>query len=114
GEGAAYMTSAVPGTAAARRTLMANGQETRARRSNASRSTGSNGSGNGSATERGSEAQAKRHAQEAKRKVDKRREKLSGAAGWVADRAGQWSLDGPDTAFMERQKYFWNPLIDYW
>jgi 1-acyl-sn-glycerol-3-phosphate acyltransferase len=94
---------------------MANAQETRARRSTASRSTRSNGSGNASAaTARGSEAQAKRHAQEAKRKVDERREKLSGAAGWVAGRAGQWSIDGPDTGFMERQKYLWNPLIDYW
>src|SRR3954447_10963024 len=59
-------------------------------------------------------AQTERHAQQAKRKVDERREKLSGAAGWVADRAGAWSLDGPDTGFMERQKYLWNPLIDYW
>ena len=39
---------------------------------------------------------------------------LSGAAGWVADRAGQWTLDGPDWTFMERQKYLWNPLMDYW
>ena len=37
-----------------------------------------------------------------------------GAAGWVADRASQWSLDGPDWDFMERQKYLWNPLMDYW
>src|SRR3954462_15637809 len=58
--------------------------------------------------------QAKRHAEQAKRKVDERREKVSGAAGWVADRAGDWSLDGPDYAFMERQKYLWNPLVDYW
>ena len=65
----------------------------------------------------GSEArtrQAKRHAKEAKAKVDARREKASGAAGWVADRAGEWTLDGPDYAFMERQKYLWNPLVDYW
>ena len=34
--------------------------------------------------------------------------------GWVAERAGQWSLDGPDYTFMEFQKYFWNPLMDYW
>ena len=58
--------------------------------------------------------QAEQHAEEAKRKVDARREKATGAAGWVADRAGEWSLDGPDYAFMERQKYLWNPLVDYW
>jgi 1-acyl-sn-glycerol-3-phosphate acyltransferase len=32
----------------------------------------------------------------------------------VSDRASQWSLDGPDWDFIERQKYFWNPLMDYW
>jgi 1-acyl-sn-glycerol-3-phosphate acyltransferase len=59
-------------------------------------------------------SQAQRHADAAKRKVSERREKQSGAAGWVADRAGQWSLDGPDWQFIERQKYLWNPLMDYW
>src|SRR5947209_8304885 len=59
-------------------------------------------------------SQAERHAEAAKRKVSERREKQSSAAGWVADRAGQWSLDGPDWGFMERQKYLWNPLMDYW
>jgi 1-acyl-sn-glycerol-3-phosphate acyltransferase len=66
----------------------------------------------GSASTR--ERQARRHAQEAKRKVAKRREQQTGAAGWVADRAAQWSLDGPDWSFVERQKYLWNPLMDYW
>lgn len=32
----------------------------------------------------------------------------------VSGRAEQWTLDGPDWDFMERQKYFWNPLMDYW
>src|SRR5256714_3465420 len=59
-------------------------------------------------------AQAKRFARRARTRVDEKREKASGAAGWVADRAGDWSLSGPDYAFMERQKYLWNPLIDYW
>ena len=58
--------------------------------------------------------QARRHAERAARKADERRERLSGAAGWVADRAGQWTLDGPDWTFMERQKYLWNPLMEYW
>jgi 1-acyl-sn-glycerol-3-phosphate acyltransferase len=58
--------------------------------------------------------QAERHAEEAKEKVAERRAKQSGAAGWIADRASQWSLEGPDWRFMERQKYLWNPLMDYW
>jgi 1-acyl-sn-glycerol-3-phosphate acyltransferase len=32
----------------------------------------------------------------------------------VAERAGDWDLEAQDMQFMERQKYFWNPLIDYW
>jgi len=77
--------------------------QVRRRRSSASTST------------RGRRAtQAKRHAQQAKRKAAQRRERQTGAAGWVADRASQWSLDGPDWAFVERQKYLWNPLMDYW
>jgi 1-acyl-sn-glycerol-3-phosphate acyltransferase len=68
----------------------------------------------GGARARGQRAQAQRHAEEAKKKVDRRRAKQSGAAGWVADRAGQWDLEGPDYRFMQLQKYFWNPLMDYW
>src|SRR3954451_20581757 len=66
---------------------------------------GSNGSGT---------AQARRHAARAKKKADARREKATGAAGWVAERAGDWSLDAQDLGWMERQKYLWNPLMDYW
>jgi len=58
--------------------------------------------------------QAERHAAQARRTADERRKQQSGAAGWVAGRAGQWSLDGPDWDFMETQKYLWNPLMDYW
>jgi 1-acyl-sn-glycerol-3-phosphate acyltransferase len=58
--------------------------------------------------------QAERHAQQAKEKVQGRREQQSGVAGWVSDRASAWTLDGPDWKFMERQKYLWNPLMDYW
>jgi 1-acyl-sn-glycerol-3-phosphate acyltransferase len=60
------------------------------------------------------ENQARRHAEEAERKVGGRREQQSGAARWVADRASEWSLDNPDWDFVERQKYLWNPLMDYW
>jgi 1-acyl-sn-glycerol-3-phosphate acyltransferase len=59
-------------------------------------------------------AARKRHAQEAERKVEQRRSKQTGIAGWVSDRAAEWSLDGPDWGFIERQKYFWNPLMDYY
>jgi len=62
----------------------------------------------------GAKPQAKRQAAAAKKKADKRREQAGGAAGWVAERAGQWSLEGPDEQFMQAQKYFWNPLMDLW
>ncbi|HEY2162013.1 MAG TPA: lysophospholipid acyltransferase family protein, partial [Solirubrobacteraceae bacterium] len=58
--------------------------------------------------------QAKRHAEQARQKVARRRGAESGVTGWVADRASQWTLDGPDWDFLEFQKYFWNPLMDYW
>jgi 1-acyl-sn-glycerol-3-phosphate acyltransferase len=59
-------------------------------------------------------AQAARHAERAREKAQGRRERATGAAGWVADRTGDWSLDALDPAWIERQKYFWNPLMDYW
>src|SRR5947209_4281868 len=58
--------------------------------------------------------QAERHAEQARQKIDERRAKQSGLAGVVAERAGAWNLDGPDWEFFERQKYLWNPLMDYW
>jgi hypothetical protein len=58
--------------------------------------------------------QRERNAAKAKEKVERRREDAPGAAGWVAERAGQWSLDGVDDDFMQRQKYLWNRLMDYW
>src|ERR687886_633975 len=66
---------------------------------------------------RGAEArerQAVRHAERTRAKAQERREQATGAAGWVADRAGSWSLDDQDLKWMDRQKYFWNPLMDYW
>jgi 1-acyl-sn-glycerol-3-phosphate acyltransferase len=62
----------------------------------------------------GLRTQAQRNADEAARKVRRRRANESGVAGWVGDRTSNWDLDGPDWAFMERQKYLWNPLMDYW
>src|SRR5215216_6155162 len=58
--------------------------------------------------------QAVRHAERTREKADARRAEASGAAGWVAERAGDWSLDAQDYGWMERQKYLWNPLMDYW
>jgi 1-acyl-sn-glycerol-3-phosphate acyltransferase len=58
--------------------------------------------------------QARRLADKAREKADERRDKAEGVAGWVADRAGEWSLDGPDEVWMQRQKYFWNSLCDLW
>jgi len=60
------------------------------------------------------QAQAKRHAAQARDKASRRREAQSGVAGWVADRASDWALDAQDWNFIERQKYLWNPLMDYW
>ncbi len=37
-----------------------------------------------------------------------------GISGWLAKRAGEWELSGPDEATMQRQKYFWNTLVDHW
>jgi 1-acyl-sn-glycerol-3-phosphate acyltransferase len=71
----------------------------------ASRRNGS--SSNGSAN-------ARKYARQSRAKVDKKRSEAEGAAGWVAERAGDWDLEAQDMQFMERQKYFWNPLIDYW
>jgi 1-acyl-sn-glycerol-3-phosphate acyltransferase len=59
-------------------------------------------------------AQAKRHAKQQREKLDEKRAKMDGVAGWVAERAGDWDLEGYDAAFVGRQKYFWNPLMDYW
>ena len=47
--------------------------------------------------------------------MNERREQLSGGfSGWVAQRAGNWELVRQDEASLQRQKYFWNLLVDYW
>src|SRR3954454_7062724 len=58
--------------------------------------------------------QAERHAEQQREKLDQKREKMDGVAGWVSDRAGQWDVDAYDGSFIGKQKYFWNPLMDYW
>ncbi|HTK67576.1 MAG TPA: lysophospholipid acyltransferase family protein [Pseudonocardia sp.] len=59
-------------------------------------------------------AQAERYAAQSRQDMARRRDQTSGVARLVADRAGDWSLDGPDENTMQAQKFFWNALIDYW
>jgi 1-acyl-sn-glycerol-3-phosphate acyltransferase len=59
-------------------------------------------------------AQRRAQAEQAREKMDERREQASGVAGWVSDRAGDWSLDVQQSELMELQKYLWNPLMDLW
>jgi 1-acyl-sn-glycerol-3-phosphate acyltransferase len=73
----------------------------------ASRRNGSSSNGSGSPN-------ARKFARQSRAKADKKRSEAEGAAAWVAERAGDWDLEAQDMQFMERQKYFWNPLIDYW
>ncbi len=59
--------------------------------------------------------QAQRNAEQARVAMDERRERQGGGfSGWVAKRAGDWELAGQDEATMQRQKFFWNVLVDYW
>ena len=63
----------------------------------------------------GTVAERRRHeAAAARETVDERRERISGASGWVASRAGDWSLDERDPRLLDLQKVVWNPLIDWW
>jgi 1-acyl-sn-glycerol-3-phosphate acyltransferase len=59
--------------------------------------------------------QASRHAETARAKMDaKRADAGGGVSGWVAERAGEWDLAGQDEDTMQRQKFLWNALVDYW
>jgi 1-acyl-sn-glycerol-3-phosphate acyltransferase len=59
--------------------------------------------------------QAQRHAEQARATMeDKRGGQDGGVSGWVAERAGDWDLSGQDETTMQRQKFFWNVLVDYW
>src|SRR5690349_8031935 len=59
--------------------------------------------------------QAHEQADEARSKMDTlRRQRDEGLVGWLNSRAGDWELSGPDEATMQRQKYFWNFLVDHW
>jgi 1-acyl-sn-glycerol-3-phosphate acyltransferase len=59
--------------------------------------------------------QASRHAEAARAKMDaKRKDAGGGVSGWMAERAGEWDLAGQDEDTMQRQKFLWNALVDYW
>ena len=44
----------------------------------------------------------------------RRRQDGDGLTGWLNERVGDWELGGADEATMQRQKYFWNFLVDHW
>src|SRR4051812_5059206 len=59
--------------------------------------------------------QSQRHAEQSRAKVaEKRSDTGDGLAGWIAERASEWDLSGQDEATMQRQKFLWNALVDYW
>lgn len=59
--------------------------------------------------------QAQQYADEARERLKTRRgEQDGGLSGWFARRAGDWDLSGFDEQTMQRQKYLWNFLVDYW
>jgi 1-acyl-sn-glycerol-3-phosphate acyltransferase len=59
--------------------------------------------------------QALQYADQAREAMDERRDKQAGGiSGWVAKRAGEWDLDGQSETTLQRQKFFWNVLVDYW
>ena len=65
-------------------------------------------------SERSAARRRELQAEQAREKVEARRDEAEGVAGWVADRAGEWTLDVDQGPLMELQKYVWNPLMDYW
>jgi 1-acyl-sn-glycerol-3-phosphate acyltransferase len=59
--------------------------------------------------------QAQLHAERARATMQERRSgQDGGVSGWVAQRAGSWDLSGQDETTLQRQKYLWNVLMDYW
>jgi 1-acyl-sn-glycerol-3-phosphate acyltransferase len=59
--------------------------------------------------------QAKKFAAEAREQVEQRRQQAKGGvSGWISDRAGEWSLQSSGQQALHQQKFFWNPLMQYW
>jgi 1-acyl-sn-glycerol-3-phosphate acyltransferase len=60
-------------------------------------------------------AQAQENAEQARASMeDKRSGEDGGITGWIAERAGEWDLRGQDEVSLQRQKFLWNVLVDYW
>jgi 1-acyl-sn-glycerol-3-phosphate acyltransferase len=94
---------------------MAKAQNGGRRRSQAKRTGAATRNARSSNGAGGGKRQAERAAERARVKTEARREEASGGvSGWVADRAGDWTLEGLDETWMDSQKYLWNPLMDYW
>lgn len=59
--------------------------------------------------------QAHEHAEQARATMAvKRDDQDGGLSGWVARRAARWDLRGQDDTTLQRQKFAWNLLVDYW
>jgi 1-acyl-sn-glycerol-3-phosphate acyltransferase len=58
--------------------------------------------------------QAREVAEAARAKMDEKRSKADGLAGQIAARAGSWKIDDEQAEALQHQKYFWNPLMDWW
>ena len=59
--------------------------------------------------------QAEEHAEQAREKMDAKREEQSGGvSGWISDRAGEWDLEGMDHDALEKQQPAWDFLMDRW
>ncbi len=59
--------------------------------------------------------QAQEYAEQARARVaEKRSDRRGGLSGWVAQRAARWDLSGQDETALQRQKFAWNLLVDYW
>src|SRR3954453_19947222 len=66
-------------------------------------------------TESQPRGQAQGSAEGRPRKADERRQQAEGGlTGAIAGRAGKWSLDDADPSFIDRQKYLWNPVMDWY
>ncbi|WP_096286118.1 lysophospholipid acyltransferase family protein [Mycobacterium ahvazicum] len=59
--------------------------------------------------------QAQEHAEQAREMMEEKRDALRGGlSGWVAQQAARWDLRGQDESTLQRQKFVWNLLVDYW
>jgi 1-acyl-sn-glycerol-3-phosphate acyltransferase len=62
----------------------------------------------------GESTKAAAAAEKMREKTDAKRDEADGLQGAIADRAGQWSLEDRDPAWLDVSKYVGNPLMDLW